>query len=53
MKTGGFYTKALEKWNGRTVTNQIKWATIHRVMIGEYECILAEGAGTTMQQEGY
>ena len=50
LETGGFYTKSLEKWNGRAVADQRKWATFRRVMVGEYEHMLAEGAGTTMQQ---
>ena len=51
--TGGFYMKALEIWNDRAVGNRRKWTTFRRVMVVEYEHMLAEGAGTTMQQEGY
>ena len=50
---GGFYTKSLEKWNGRSVTDWRKWETFRIVMVGEYECMLAEGAGTKMYQEDY
>ena len=50
---GGFYTKALEKWNGSLVADQRKWATFRTVMVGEYERMLTEGDGTTIQQEGY
>ena len=50
---GGFYTNPLEKWNGRLVAKRRKWATFHTIMVGEHECMLAEGSGTTMQQEGY
>ena len=52
-ETGGFYTKALEKWNGRLVTDQRKWATFRRAMVGEYERMLAEGSGKTIHQKGY
>ena len=45
--------KALEKWNGRLVADRRKWAKFRTVMVGEYECMLTEGAGTTIQQEGY
>ena len=34
LETGGFYTKALENWNGRAVTDRRKWATFRRVMVG-------------------
>ena len=33
-ETVGFYTKALEKWNGRLVADQRKWATFRTVMVG-------------------
>ena len=49
--TGGFYTKALEKWNGRLVADRRKWVTFRTVMGGKYERMLAEGADTTIQQE--
>ena len=52
-ETGGFYTKSLGKWNGRLVANQRKWATFCTVMFGEYERMLAEGAGTKIRQGGY
>ena len=52
-ETGCFYTKALEKWNGRLVADRRKWATFCTVMFGKYERMLAEGAGTTIRQEGY
>ena len=52
-ETGGFYTKALEKWNGRLVADRHKWATFCTVMVGKYERVLAEGTGTTIHQEGY
>ena len=35
-ETGGFYTKALEKWNGRLVSDRRKWATFCTVMVGKY-----------------
>ena len=44
-ETGGFYTKALEKWNGRLVTKRRKWATFRTVMVGDYKHMLTEGAG--------
>ena len=50
---GILYMKALEKWNGRLVADQRKCATFRTVMVGEYNRMLAEGAGTTIQQEGY
>ena len=31
---GGYYMKALENWNGRAVTDCIKWATFRIVMVG-------------------
>ena len=34
--TGGFYTKFLENWNGRAVTDRTKWVTFRRVIVGEY-----------------
>ena len=46
--TGGFYRKAMEKWNGRMVDDQWKWATFRTVMVGEYKRMLAEGSGTTI-----
>ena len=49
-ETGGFYTKALDKCNGRLVADQRKWATFCTVMVGEYKRMLTEGAGTTIQQ---
>ena len=45
--------KALGNWNGRAVDYQRKWATFLRVMVEEYERMLAKSAGTTMQQEGH
>ena len=47
-ETGGFYTKAMEKWNGRLVADRRKWATFRKVMVGKYERMLAEGSGTTI-----
>ena len=35
------------------VDDRRKWATFCTVMVGKYERMLAEGAGTTIQQEGY
>ena len=52
-ETGGFYTKALEKWNGHLVTDQRKWETFCTVMFGNYKRMLSEGSGTTIHQEGY
>ena len=52
-ETGGFYTKALKKWNGRLVADRPKWVKFRTVMVGKYERVLAEGAGTTIQQEKY
>ena len=52
-ETGGFYTKALEKWNGLLVDDRRKWETFLTVMVGKYEHMLVEGSGTTIQQEGY
>ena len=52
-ETGGFYTKALEKWNGRLVADKRKWVIFRTVIFGEYERMLTEGAGTRIQQEGY
>ena len=52
-ETGGFYTKALEKWNGRLVADQRKWATFCTIIVSEYERMIAEGLGTTIHQEGY
>ena len=43
----------LEKWNGRLVADRRKWAKFRMVMVGKYERMLAEGAGTMIQQEGY
>ena len=51
-ETGGFYTKVLEKWNGRLVADQRKWANFRTVMVGKYNRMLAEGSGTTIHQEG-
>ena len=51
-ETGGFYMKALEKWNGRLVADRRMWVTFRTVMVSEYKRMLAEGAGTTIQQEG-
>ena len=53
LETGGFYTKALEKWNGRFAADRRKWATFRTVMVGVYKRMLAEGSGTTIHQEGY
>ena len=50
---GGFYTKAMVKWNGRLVADQRNWATFCTVMVGKYERMLAEGSVTTIHQEGY
>ena len=52
-ETGGFYTKALEKRNGRLVADRCKWATFRTVMVGKYKRMLAEGSGTKIHQEGY
>ena len=52
-ETGSLYTKALEKWNGRLVADQRKWAKFRTVMVGKYERMLAEGSGTKIHQEGY
>ena len=34
-ETGGFYKKALEKWNSRLVADRRKWATFCTVMVGD------------------
>ena len=34
-ETGGFYTKAMEKWNGHLVADWRKRATFRTVMVGE------------------
>ena len=52
-ETGGFYTKALENWNGRLLSDQRKWETFRTVMVGEYKFMLAERSVTTIHQEGY
>ena len=52
-ETGGFYTKVLEKWKVRLVADRRKWETFRTVMVGEYERMLAEVSGTTIDQEGY
>ena len=52
-ETGGFYTKAMEKWNGRLVADRCRWATFRIFMVGKYERMLAEGSKTTIHQEGY
>jgi hypothetical protein len=51
-KTGGMYTKALETWNGRPPHDRKTWAQFHKVMVKQYEKMLAEGADTTISQEG-
>jgi hypothetical protein len=52
-ETGGMYTKALETWNGRPARDRKTWAQFREVMVKQYEKMLAEGAGTTLSQEGY
>jgi hypothetical protein len=52
-ETGGMYTKALEKWNGRTPQERKTWAQFREVMVRQYEKMLAEGTGTTISQEGW
>ena len=34
-ETGGFYTKAMVKWNVPLVADRRKWATFCTVMVGE------------------
>jgi hypothetical protein len=51
-KTGGMYTKALKAWNGRTPTERKTWPQFRKVMVKQYEKMLAEGSGTTRSQEG-
>jgi hypothetical protein len=52
-ETGGMYTKALETWNGRPPKDRKTWANFREVMVKQYEKMLAEGAGTTIGQEGW
>ena len=52
-ETGRFYTKALEKWNGRLVADRRKWATFRTIMVGEYKRMLTKGLGPKIHQEGY
>ena len=52
-ETGCMYTKALETWNGRAPLERKTWAQFRIVMVKQYEKILAEGAGTTISQEGW
>jgi hypothetical protein len=52
-ETGGMYTKALEKWNGRPPQDRKTWAQFREVMVRQYEKMLAEGSGTTISQEGW
>jgi hypothetical protein len=52
-ETGGMYTKALETWNGRPAVDRKTWAQFREVMVRQYEKMLAEGAGTTISQEGW
>ena len=49
LKTDRFNTKTLKNWNSRAVAHQRKLAAFLRVMVGGYESMLAEGAGTTIQ----
>jgi hypothetical protein len=35
-ETGGMYTKALEKWNGRTPQDRKTWAQFRGVMVRQY-----------------
>ena len=52
-KTGGLYTKAVERWNQKDLILRQQWTAFKTHFIEEYEKLLAAGAGTTMAQEGY
>ena len=52
-KTGGMYTKALERWHLKPANERTKWTNFRAHMIEEYKKLLAQGSGITMGQEGY
>ena len=52
-KTGGMYTKALERWGAKPPEKRKTWSVFRKYMIWCYEKMLAENTGTTMGQEGY
>ena len=52
-KTGGLYTKAIEKWNALDPKDRKVWVDFKTHMINAYEKLLRESGGTTMGQEGY
>ena len=51
-KNTGLYTKALERWNVRAITDRKRWSDFCMFMIEQYERMLREGTGPTAAQEG-
>ena len=47
------YTKSLERWNVKAITNRKTWAAFRQNMIAEFENINTSGAGPSLGQEGY
>ena len=52
-KTGSMYTKPLERWNAKALTDRKTWANFRQHMIAEFKKITASGAGPTIVQEVY
>ena len=47
-KTGGIYTKALDRWNTEAIIDCKTWYKFRQKMITEFEIIIASGAGPTL-----
>lgn len=46
MKATGLYSKAIDRWNVRSVQDRTRWANFRDFMMGQYGLMLAEGANS-------
>ena len=49
----GLYAKALKRWHGRAIQDQRQWSAFRPFFMQEYQRMLREGGGLSIQQEGY
>ena len=50
---GVMYTKVLESWNAKELTDRKKWDNFRNQMIAEFEKLITAAAGPTLRQERY
>ena len=53
MSDTGLYGKPIERWNARDLRDRRQWSQFRQFMVEQYERMLREAGGTTMDQDGY